>query len=218
MKRLLFSMLAAVICLTACDMTPDILYRAMVFGDMQGAYVFNADDGCTYRFTNVTSDSGLPTSGRVLALFDARKQVEGRENEFEATLNDFRVPIYKAPVQCLNPEDEAALGANEIRFDNGILSGGHLNTMCTVMKELNDTEEPVVNLQLVQGASSDTLHFILRYNAGKDILIALDSDDVQQYSFYACFPISDLIPEGQKPVVELKWLWGGEWNKTTTTL
>lgn len=219
MKRFIISMTLAAVCLCSCDLTPDILYRAMLFGDMQGETVFRADDNCTYHFTNITASAGLPTSGRLLAYFDVRKQVEGTENEFEATLNDYRIPIVKDPVLCLNKAEEIALGYNEIRFDNGTISGGYLNTQCTILRETELHGEPNVNLQLMKApdASSDTLHFVLRYNSGKDV-VADFTTDIADVTFYACFPIADLLFTDKKTVVEVKWLWDGTWNKACTTI
>lgn len=208
MKR--FALAAAVlVCLSACTPTKEILYRIFLFGTMKEPATMLGDDGRTYHFSNIASDSSLPSEGRVAALLDAYEK--GENENYTAQLLSFAVPLCVEPVECSTPEEDAALGDAPIRMDDGIVSGGHLNMICTVMLEQDSEAKHEVNLQVVQGASTDTLHVVLRHSITPEG--SEGSGEWTEFPFYASFPIADRVPEGQTTILEIKWLWDEEWNK-----
>ncbi len=219
MRRILPVILAAALCFCSCGKAFDVLYRACMFGTMQNSEVMLGDDGCTYHFTNLQDlEITLPSSGRIVAMFDVYRQVEGTGNQYEAELMNHWVPLSKEPVICETEEEDEALGDDPIAMGDGWWSGGHLNMAFTLLLKDVTTVKHSVNLQIVPGASADTLHTVLRHNAGEDKVSVENVDFFKEHSFYASFPLQDRLPEKDPVVLEVKWLWDNEWHTVYTKI
>ena len=213
MKRILPVLLIAALCLCSCSDAWDILYKGRMFGTMQSAGVMLGDDGCTYHFTNMSQwGEEVPVSGRIVALFDVYKHIEGTEKDYEAKLLSFAPPLCKEPVECEDDEEQEALGDDSIKILDGFWSGGHLNLTCSVMLRPTFADQHHINLQIVSGESADTLHTILRHNAGEDPYSDDDSESFVDYSFYASFPLANKVSETGAKFLELRWQWDDEWQ------
>ena len=219
MKRILFALLAAALCLSSCMNSKDILYRGSMFGTMSSSSIMLGDDGRTYYFTN-TGDFGseIPTSGRIVAVFDALKLREGTSDVYEAELLNYTVPLSKEPVVCETPEEDEALGDDPLRFTDGTWGGGHLNLLCSAYLRMDSKVSHLINLQLVPGENADTLHTVLRHNAGEDKVTDLNFEFFTEYPFYASFPLEDRIPESGSVILEITWYWDNEWHSICTEL
>ncbi len=212
MKRFVIAVLAAALCLTACMETEKILYRGSMFGTMQSRGVMLGDDGCVYHFTNFGDiSSDFPIDGRVVAIFDVYSKIEGTERDYEAKVLDITVPLCKEPVICETEEEDAALGDDPIQMADGNWAGGYLNMVCNALVRPNSGVTHLVNLQIVPGENPDTLHTVLRHNAGEDKVTETILEDFSTYSFYASFPLADKIADGKTVVLEIKWFWDDKW-------
>lgn len=218
MKRITLLLLCAVLCLPACKTTKDILYRGSMFGTMQGTWIFLGDDGRTYRFTNIESSDFMPKEGRMVALFDVYEKVSGSENSYLAEILDYSVPLSKEPVTCSTEEEDAALGDDPIRMDDGNWSGEYLNMLCTVMVEEESRATHEINLQIVPGATPDTLHVVLRHKTGESAEGEEGTGQYVQYPFYASFPLADKLVEGKTTTLEIKWFWDSQWSRICTPI
>lgn len=218
MRRFTAAVLAFALCLTACTNTKSILYRASMFGNMTAAGVMLGDDGRTYHFSNDADFPELPQEGRIVAILDALDKQEGSGEHYDAELLNYSVPLCKEPVTCSTEEEVAALGDDPIKMEDGSWSGSYLNMICTVMLKSNSTAKHMVNLQIVPGASTDTLHAVLRHNAFADKIDEAEADLFEKYPFYASFPLADKLPEGKATVLELKWYWEGEWHTMCSSI
>ena len=218
MKRIFLYLICAALCLTSCKTTKDILYRGSMFGTMQGAWNFLGDDGRTYRFTNIESSDFMPKEGRLVAMFDVYEKVNGSDNSYLAEILDYSVPLSKDPVTCSTKEEEAALGDDPIRMDDGNWSGEYLNMLCTVMLEEESNAVHEINLQIVPGATPDTLHVVLRHNAGEATAGEEGTGQFIQFPFYASFPLADKIAEGKTTTLEIKWFWDSQWSGICTPI
>lgn len=212
MKRILLFCVAALLA-ASCNEIPDILYQALLFGDMTAPAVLSADDGCEYHFNNVTTDTGLPSEGRVVALFNAVSKIEGTDNKYEAQLVNFTVPLYKEPVLCPTKDDADSLGLDPIKLIDGYYGGGCLNLVCNAVFGTSATAKHVVNLAVDTSVASDTLHLSLRHDAQDDKMEVNEMDDYTEKSFYASFPMGDLIPSSGEKIIEFSWYWDNKWQK-----
>ena len=217
MKRVILLLIAAMY-LCGCTNTKSILYRGSMFGTMTGQMIMKGDDGNVYHFTNMLSTNAVPETGRIVALFDVYSKLDGTENEYDAELLSFNVPLHNEPVLCSSAEEEAALGDDPIKMEDGALSGGHLNMLCSIMLHDAFVAQHIINLQEIPGATTDTVHFVLRHNAGEDKVTDETSENVTLYPFYASFPILDKFPKGKTTVLELKWYWNNDWNYEYATI
>ena len=219
MKRFLFTLLAAALCLTSCMSTKEILYRGQMFGTMKGVGVMLGDDGRNYRFNNNDQmTTNMPASGRIVAIFDVYSLMEGTSNDYEAELLDYVVPLCKEPVVCTTAEEELALGDAPVALTDGVWGGGHLNMLCTALMLPNSSATHTIDLQIVPSENADTLHTILRHNSGEDIINDLTRDSFAEYPFYASFPLDEYLPEGKSTVLEVKYLWDEEWHSVYATI
>ena len=213
MKRFLFAVFAAAVCLSACTETKDILYRGSMFGTMQDTGVMLGDDGCTYHFTNLAKLSpAMPSEGRVVATFDVFSLIEGTKTEYEAEVLYYEVPVCKDPVVCNDAMEEAELGTDPVEMQDGSYMAGYLNLLCAAMLRYDSEVVHRINLQVVPGENADTLHTILRHNAGEDKVTEDNSGLYSETPFYACFPLGDYLPDGKSVVLEIKWFWKDEWQ------
>lgn len=212
MKRILLICFAAMLA-ASCNDFPEILYKGLMFGDMTGPSMFHADDGCWYQFNNITSENGVPTSGRIVALFNAVSKVEGSDDRYIAELVDFSIPLYKEPVLCPTADDADSLGLDPVAIADGYYGGGCLNFSCKAVfgKSMNIKHE--INLAVDTSSPSDTLHVSLRHDAHKDKMEVNEMEDYSEKSFYASFPMGDLIPASGEKVIELSWFWDNKWQK-----
>ena len=215
MRRIFPIILAAALCLCACDKNWNVLYRGMMFGTMQNYEEMLGDDGCTYRFTNLKDlEVTLPPSGRIVAMFDVYRKIEGTENHYEAEILNRWIPICNEPVMCDSDDDEAALGDDPIGLADGWWSGGHLILVLKLELREYTTVNHLVNLQIVPGEYEDTLHTVLRHNAAEDKVTEENSEFFSEQAVYACFPLEDKLPEQGSRVLEIKWFWDEEWHTT----
>lgn len=212
MKRNILLLLIAAVCLCGCMDTKGILYRGSMFGTMTGPLVFKGDDGNTYHFSNKMYTDAIPVSGRMVALFDVYSKVDGSENDYNAELITFNVPLTSEPVICTSEEEVAGLGEDPIKMEDGAVSGGYLNLLCSVLLHNDFKAGHKISLQLVPADNPDTLHLVLRHDAGEDKVTDETSESVIEYPFYASFPIEDKLPKDKTTVLELKWFWNQKWN------
>lgn len=212
MKRSIFLLLLAAACICGCTNTKGILYRGSMFGTMTGPLVMKGDDGNTYHFSNKMYTDAIPASGRIVALFDVYSKLDGTEKDYNAELITFNVPLTSEPVICKNEEEIAALGDDPIKMEDGAISGGYLNLLCSVLLHNDFKAEHKISLQLVPADNADTLHLVLRHHAGEDKITDDTTESATEYPFYASFPIEDKFPEGKTTVLEVKWYWDHKWN------
>lgn len=219
MKRILFAMFAAALCLSSCMESKDILYRGSMFGTLTNSATMKGDDGRTYIFTNAGElATEFPSEGRIVAIFDVIKLRDGSSDVYEAELLDYTVPLCKEPVVCETPEEIAALGDDPLHFTDGTWGGGHLNLLCSAYIRMDSTVPHYINLQVVPGENADTLHTVLRHNAGEDKVTDVNFEMFTDYPFYASFPLADRIPESGSVILEIKWFWDNEWHSTCTEI
>ena len=213
MKRILFALLAAALCLSSCMETKNILYRGSMFATVKSVGVVHGDDGRNYYFTNFSNyEKDFPGEGRVLVVFDAISLRSGNDTDYDAELLSYFVPLCKEPVECKTPEEKAALGDDPVRMTDGNWGGGHLNMLCSAYLRMDSKVQHLINLEIVPGDNADTLHTVLRHNAGEDKVTDENSEFFSDYPFYASFPLADKIPEGKTIVLEIKWFWDNEWH------
>ena len=212
MKRILLFCVAALLA-ASCNEIPDILYRALLFGDMTSPTVLSADDGCEYHFNNVTTDMGLPSEGRVVVILNALSKIEGTDNRYEAQLVNFSVPLYKEPVLCPTKDNADSLGLDPIELADAYYGGGCINMLCNAIFGTSASTKHVVNLAVDTSVASDTLHLSLRHDAQTDKMEVNEMDDYVEKSFYASFPMGDLIPASGEKVIEFSWYWDNKWQK-----
>lgn len=218
MKRLLYVILCLAV-LAGCDKAEPILYRGTMFGTMQSAGVMLGDDGGTYHFRNFSDmSSSFPSSGRIVAMFEVYSKLEDKEREYEAKVLQYAVPLCKEPVTCATEEEDAALGDDPVEMTNGSCSAGYLNLLCTALTREVSTVPHYINLQIVPGENPDTLHTVLRHNAGDDKVTDENVEFFSDHSFYASFPISSYLPEEGTIVLEIKWFWDDEWHTAWATV
>ena len=212
MKRILLFCMAALLAVS-CNDFPEILYQGLMFGDMTGPSSFHADDGRDYQFTNITPEAGLPSEGRVVALFNAVEKVEGTDNVYRAELLNFNIPVSKAPVLCPNKADADSLGLDPIALEDGYYGGGCLNLVCKAIFGTSNEIKHIINLAVDTSVASDTLHLSLRHDAQSDKMSVTEMEDYYEKSFYASFPMGDLIPSTGEKVIEFTWYWDNQWQK-----
>ena len=218
MKRFAITALAAIVCLCSCMDTETILYRGSMFGTINGPGIMLGDDSHVYHFRNYTDWENFPASGRVVAIFDVYKLMDGTQNDYDAKILSIAVPLCKDPVICETPEEDEALGDDPLAMYDGYFSGGYLNLLCGALLSESSTVEHKVNLQIVPGENADTLHTVMRHNAGTDKVTEINSEFYSARSFYACFPLEDQLPADKSVVLEIKWLWDGEWHTAYTEI
>ena len=216
MKRILLFCIIAMFA-SACAETPEILYRGLLFGYMTGPETMHGDDERDYHFTNIEDDMGLPSEGRVVALFYATSQTPGKENAYEAELISFSTPAYKNPVLCTSIEESEALGTDPVELADGYFGGGCLNLVCNAYFGPIANVKHVINLAVDNSTPSDTLRLTLRHDAGDDHTDSIDTSDMTVKSFYASFPMGDLMPEGREKVVVFNWYWNDGWHQEIRT-
>ena len=215
MKRML--LIAVALLCAACTELPDMLYKSLLFGDMQSSGVFRGDDGVTYTFGNLEDFKGFPSSGRLVVLLEAYEKGDADDRYFARIVN-YAVPLCKEPVKDLSEEEEAALGPDPIRMDRAVISGGHINMQFSIMVKDGSDVKHEINLELLPSTPNDTLHMVLRHNAKGDRYDGSDPDSFNTYSYYACFPIRDAVKAGNYSAMEISWLWDETWTSSSTSV
>ena len=211
MKRLLFALLVAAVCLTSCIKGTDILYSGYMFGTMEGAGIMLGDDGNTYHFVNNQMLSSMPVSGRIFAAFQVYKLIDGTTSDYEADVLEYVTPVTKNPVVCTTEEEVEALGKAPLGVISDYYGGGHLNMACISLIADDPSATHVINLQIIPTENADTLHTVLRHNDGGYEFASSLQDTYTRYQFYACFPLKDYVDEEKTKVIEIKYLWQSEW-------
>lgn len=218
MKRFLYIILCLAV-LAGCDKSEPIIYRGTMFGTMQSTGVMLGDDGGTYHFRNVSElGTSFPSSGRIVVMFDVYSKLEDKEREYDAAVLQYAIPLTKDPVTCNTEEEDAALGDDPIEMSNGTCSAGYLNLLCTALIREASPVTHLVNLQIVPGENPDTLHTVLRHNAGDDKVTDDNMEFFSEQQFYASFPIGAYLPEEGTIVLEVKWFWQDDWHTVWTTV
>ncbi len=218
MKRILLFCMTVLIAASCADF-PTVLYQGLMFGTMQGYATMHGDDGREYHFTNLTADTSVPTEGRIVAAFYATSQIQGAENAYEAELINYSLPVYKEPVPCATAGDSEALGTEPVQIADGYFGGGCLNLTCNAYFGPNANVKHELFLAVDNySAPSDTLRLTLRHDAHEDSIIGAEIMEFTIKSFYASFPLVDLLPESGEKVVSISWYWDDEWHTDVRTI
>lgn len=202
MKRLLPIILAAV-ALSCTNPTP-FLYRVVTFGNPQEDLSLLADDGRRYVFPNAANDFDWNGAKRVFAVFDVTKAVS--DSVYEAILNNFSIPLFKAPMVVSGPDKADTLGTADINVSDIWYSGGCLNMINSIKVLASGEDKHTVNLVTYsKQLSRDTVNFEMRHLPDPP---ATAGDAISNYNFYSTFPLKDVLAEGEH-IIKVSWNWEG---------
>lgn len=204
--------------LCACSKDTDtILYRSAQMGFVQTDGSFKGDDGKTYVFSNISSDTKWEETRRLMALFDVTGNIDG--NNYSAKLIDYHVPIYKKPFAGATPELIDSLGTAPLKINDVWYSGGCLNMLNTLIFTNPESKHSVDLLIREFPMTSDTLKLIMMHNAGDDMVDEYAEEmSGNTYTFYTSFPLSEYLSEEKETVISLEWRWKGETNTITSPI
>ena len=207
-KRLLPFLLALSV-LASCDMKSDpFLYRGFMMGFIQEDGSFKGDDGRTYVFSNLSAGYDWQGATRLLALFDVTEEMA--DGRYDSRLLECNAPLYKEPLKSGEVENIDSFGPDPIDVQDAWYSGGCIN-MSDCFRYRSD-EQGLHKVDLIVDQSrpvTDTLHLLLRHDAGAD---RLETDvppaEYNLHRFYSSFPVASFFPEGKDAgVIEIKWKW-----------
>lgn len=207
-KKLLPLMLALGV-FASCNMDSEpFLYRGFMMGFIQEDGSFKGDDGRTYVFSNISAGYDWKETSRLLALFDVVEEMA--DGRYDSRLLDCNAPLYKEPLKSSEVENLNTFGPDPIDIQDAWYSGGCIN-MNNCFRYRSD-EQGTHKVDIIVDQSrpvTDTLHLLLRHDAGAD---RLDPDvppaDYNLYRFYSSFPVASFFPEGKESaVIEIKWKW-----------
>ncbi|MBR4826440.1 MAG: hypothetical protein IKZ91_00970 [Bacteroidales bacterium] len=203
MKRIL-PLVLLLLASAACLDDEPFLYRIILMGTPKANGTLLGDDGNTYSFPDATEFSWTKAP-RLVTTLDVREKTG--ENEYSATMLEWKLPLYKNPVELTSGEVPDSLGIDEISVADIWYAGGCLN-MLNVIKVVLGSGEHRVDLMLdSREPYNDTLHFEIKHNyKDRDLYGAGNTD----YVFYSSFPITQYMPQKDSTVLEVKWRWDGQ--------
>ncbi len=206
MKRLFIFLLAIAAAVSCIDKEP-FLYRIVTFGYVGSDGSLLADDGIKYVFPAGIPDEAWSKAPRVVAVIDATEQIA--DSTYNARLQQYMVPLYKAPVVLTDPQVPDSLGTADIAVSSVWYSGGCLN-MTNVIRAIDGEKagNHVINLMAdMRGDSQDTLRFEVHH---RTVLEEAPTELSHDYSFYSSFPIASLMPKRDSAVLKVSWTWEGK--------